>query len=139
RSPSPRALSSHLGPRRRRSGPCPGCPAALASRRIAVTKRLCCETKADPLAPRQRPRARGHCRPRPHPGREGGDRCPGRGRGGADTKGPRSPGERARLPHPNPPTASKVRAPPPVTRGLLEGRGGARNNGDARRPFAWKP
>lgn len=67
--------------------PCPGSPPALAFSWVAVTRRLCCETKSDPLAPRQG-RKPGLLTPQPHPGQEGGDPEPGQQWRGRCGRGP---------------------------------------------------
>ena len=59
---------------------------ALASSGVAVTGRLCCETKSDPWAPRPRPRARDRDARGPSRARRGGG-----GGGGAADAAPRHP------------------------------------------------
>lgn len=102
---------------------------ALASSGVAVTGRLCCETKSDPWAPRPRPRARDRDARGPNRARRGGGG--GEGAAGAAPRPPPPPTvARAHRPLRRPSAvssaASSAWAPPPGTRSHLEGRGGAR-------------
>ena len=135
-SPTARPLSPATLPWRalchlRRALALPRQPPALAFSWVAVTRRLCCETKSDPLAPRQG-REPGLLTPQPHPGQEGGDRSPGNSGGGA---APAGPGFGAIAPS-RTPVRLRLRgrllwwAPPPGTRSHLDGRCGCAQKWD---------